>query len=166
MTPWGEPSGPWGRARGMWRLDEFGAVVAEVRAWLGAGVYRDCGVLDDVRTVVSELLGNCVRSGPSETDVTLITTHAPREVRGTLIHHAPPKGRPVRNEVADEQTAGLLDGVVPKVTDLVTGGRGLLVVESLTDDLTVTQNVAMSMWMWRMPLEGCVCETRRMGAVR
>ncbi len=133
------------------------------RAWVGdrLSAWDVAAVVEDLRLVVSELVSNAVLYAKTTIDVALAIGEGVIEL--TVRDHNPRSPRP-RPQLPD---------------DAATGGRGLMLVEALSDDWGVSERMGgKEVWFrlaapqgWRYA-NRCVCtepatpETRRLGSGR
>ncbi len=113
------------------RLPADTAVIADARAlldrWLADAGVDDPEVVDDLSVVLSELLANAVHASPPDASVLVRTELSD----GTVVLSV---ANDVREWVPPDERWDLDD-------PLRTGGRGLLIVSALVDDVTVQHDI-------------------------
>ncbi|MDX6743015.1 ATP-binding protein [Actinocorallia sp. A-T 12471] len=140
--------------------------VGAVRAWCRR-VLAGCAQLGDAMVCVSELLGNVVRhGGEAPVPSTVTFWHEGSALLGEVRHPmADDAVRPATpDHVLDELAAlaALTEGAGPPGFDLAAlseGGRGLVVVRGLADDVSQTRTPSGLVTVWRQTPCGCVRPT-------
>lgn len=113
------------------RLPADTAVIADARAmlhgWLADAGVDDCGVVGDLSVVLSELVANAVEASPHDGSVVVRIQLEEGTVVLSVVND-------VREWVAPAERWDLDD-------PLRAGGRGLLIVSALADDVTVQHDI-------------------------
>lgn len=113
------------------RLPADTAVIADARAmlhgWLTDAGVDDCGVVGDLSVVLSELVANAVEASPHDGSVVVRIQLEEGTVVLSVVND-------VREWVAPAERWDLDD-------PLRAGGRGLLIVSALADDVTVQHDI-------------------------
>lgn len=150
-------SGPPGRAAKL-SFAVVGEEVRRVRQWGAEVLPPGCVLVDDCRSVVSELVGNAVAHGLVGGAASLALSHTGAgTVVGRLVQFGTPQGLPEVGEGARAEMAALLGvaGRVPEVADLGDGGRGLPIVQMLCEELDVRLLPDRLVITWVQT--GCAC---------